>query len=137
MKFIQGHFNKKTGKSIVVLSDKYGKYVGQANLHPDDKKNANAYTGCSIAQARAYIKLLEKRRNRLKIKLEAIKNLIKDIEVNYHTPINFKLRRRFNIQIKNYNDEIENINNLIKDIQTNITTRIKIKDKINKKFNKK
>ena len=135
MKFIYGYFDKNTGKSTVILSDRYGEYIGQAKLHPNDKKYASEFTGCSIAQARAQIKMLQKRRNYLKIKLEAIKNLIKDIEINYPTPLDdYKLKRRFNLQIKNYTNEIVNINNSIKDIQIGIKKRIEIKDKLNKQL---
>ena len=55
MKFLYSHFNEETGKSIAVLSDKYGKYSGQAKLHPDDKDNASKFAGCRIAYKRALI----------------------------------------------------------------------------------
>ena len=79
MKFLRGRFNKETGVSIVTLSDRYGRYTGVAILHPDDKNNASEYTGCSIAEQRAWIQALQNRRRRTKIKLNTIKNLIKDI----------------------------------------------------------
>lgn len=136
MKFSYGDFNKETGISTVTLFDKYGIYTGLALLHPDDEKYPSEYTGCSIAEQRAWIKALQGRRSRAKIKLNAIKNLLKDIEINYHQPIDSKLLRRFSLKIRDYNNEIKDINNQIKEIRKNIKERIEIRDKIIKRGQK-
>lgn len=134
MKFLRGSFDKDTGVSTVTLFDKYGIYTGFALLHPDDRDNASEYAGCRIAEYRAWIRALQIKRHRTKIKLNAIKNLVKDIEINYHEPIDSKLSRRFFLKIRDYNNEIEDINNQINEIRTNIKKRIEYykKDKINK-----
>ena len=133
MRFSHGDFNKETGISTVTLFDKYGIYTGLAILHPDDKDNPSEFMGCSIAEQRAWIKALQNRRRRIKIKLDAIKNLIKDIEINYHDPIDPKLKRRFYLKIKDYNNEITYIEESIKQIKNEIKQRIDVRDKIIKK----
>ena len=114
MKFLYGYFDQNTGKSVVALADKYGRYIGQAKLHPDDKNNASQYMGCALAQQRAWIKGLKKRSSRIKIKINTIKIIIKDIELNIEN--NKEIIKRLNIQLKNYNNQINNINDQIKDL---------------------
>lgn len=128
MKFLYGYFNQDTGESVVTLADRYGTYTGQAKLHPDDKDNASQYMGCGLAQRRAWIKALQNRRRRIKIKIQAIKEIIVDIKVfaNDYVDIN----KRLKCKLKSYNKEIENIENLIKEIQNNINKRIEVRDNL-------
>lgn len=128
MKFLYGYFNQDTGESVVTLADRYGTYTGQAKLHPDDKDNASQYMGCGLAQRRAWIKALQNRRRRIKIKIQAIKEIIVDINVfaNDYADIN----KRLKCKLKSYNKEIENIENLIKEIQNNINKRIEVRDNL-------
>ena len=49
MKYLYGYFNSEKGKSIVALADKYGSYIGEAKVHPDDKDYASEFMGCSLA----------------------------------------------------------------------------------------
>ena len=49
MKFIKGEYSPETKISTVILQDKHGTYTGTAKLHPNDKKYASEFTGCSIA----------------------------------------------------------------------------------------
>lgn len=128
MKFLYGYFDQNTGKSVVLLADRYGKYIGQAKLHPDDKNHASQYMGCALAQQRAWIKGLKKRGSRIKIKINTIKSIIKDIELNIED--NKEIIKRLNIQLKNYNNQINDINNQIKEIEQNIKKRIQIREKI-------
>lgn len=137
MKFLYGYFNQNTGESNVALADRYGTYVGQAKLHPDDKINASEYMGCGLAQKRAWIKALKNRRRRTKIKLNTIKNLIKDIDQNCSNLTNLPaFKKRLNLKLKYYNKEIEDINNDIDEINKNIKKRIEIRNKILQKGQK-
>ena len=132
MKFLYGYFNEISGESIVGLADKYGTYIGEAKVHPDDKKNASKFTGCSIAENRALIKLLKKRLQREKIRLKTIENLYKDVSINCSDLIkeNPKLEKRFKIQIKNSNNTIKDIQKFIYDLNFEIFNRIKIREEI-------
>lgn len=134
MKFLYGYFDQKTGESVVGLADKYGTYTGQAKLHPEDKKYASKYTGCNIAQARAKIKALKSRRYRNKIKINTIKDIAQDIELN--TDNNSKVNKRLNIKLKNYNKEIKDIDKEIEEIKEHIRQRLEIRNKIIKKTKK-
>ena len=123
MKFLYGYFDQETGKSTVALADKYGTYIGQAQLHPNDKENASKYAGCSIAERRAQIKALRNKRRRIKIKIKTIKEILKDVE-----------NEKINIKLRYYTKELNNINEEIDQIRKNIQERIKIRnDIINKR----
>lgn len=130
MKFLYGYFNQNTGQSIVALADKYGQYIGQAKLHPDDRKYASKYTGCRIAEQRAYIKALKQKIRRKKIELNTLIELKKEIK-NYTTK---KTEKHIYLKIKKYTNDINYLKQIINQIEKEIKTSIKIRDNIiNKK----
>jgi hypothetical protein len=54
-------YDKESGLSTATLTDRGITAVGRAKLHPDDKRHGSELTGLSIAELRAYKKLVEKR----------------------------------------------------------------------------
>ena len=74
MKFQCNNFNPETGESVVILTNKYGTYVGTAKVHPDDKYKANEITGCVIAEERAWINSYKKEKARIKIALKTMQD---------------------------------------------------------------
>lgn len=138
MKILYGYFNQKTGESTVTLADKYGTYTGYAKLHPNDKANASRYTGCNIAEGRAWIKALKKQKYRETIKINTIKNLMKDININCNNLLqsNNQLNKRFNLQLKNHINNINTINDQIKFIKQQTQERLKIRNQILQQKNK-
>lgn len=131
MKFLYGYFDQETGKSQVGLADKYGKYVGYAYLHPDDKNNASKFMGCRLAQQRAWIKGLQTRRRIFKIKIQTIIEVYKDLQKN--CDISGEITQRFYYRIKCYDNEIKELEQQIQDIKDDIKKRIQIREKIIKK----
>lgn len=132
MKFLKGDFFKSSGVSYVTIADKYGKYTGYATLHDDDKEFASKFTGCRLAEQRAYIRLLEANIKRNKIMLKAIRDLKKDMELNCKD-INPAILRRINLKLRDYSKEIAYNKDKIAEIKTNIKKSIEIKDNINKR----
>jgi hypothetical protein len=57
----QFNYDKESGVSTAILTDRGITAVGRAKLHPDDRKHGSELTGLSIAELRAYKKLIEKR----------------------------------------------------------------------------
>ena len=131
MKFLYGYFDQETGKSQVGVADKYGKYVGYAYLHPDDKNNASKFMGCRLAQQRAWIKGLQTRRRIFKIKIQTIIEVYKDLQKN--CDISGEITQRFYYRIKCYDNEIKELEQQIQDIKDDIKKRIQIREKIIKK----
>ena len=132
MKFLRGDFLKHSGISYVTIADKYGRYTGYANLHENDREFASKFTGCRIAEQRAYIKLLHNNIKRAKIMLKVIRNLKKDIELNCKD-IDPSVLRRINLKLRDYSNEINYNKDKIAEIKTNIKKSIEIKDNINKR----
>lgn len=134
MKFLYGYFDQETGKSQVGLVDKYGRYIGYAYLHPDDKNNASRFMGCRLAQQRAWIKGLQTRRRVFKLKIQTIIEVYKDLQKN--CDISEKgITQRFYYRIKCYDNEIKELEQQIQDIKNDIKKRIQMRDKITKKNN--
>ena len=132
MKFLYGYFNQNTGKSVVALADKYGRYIGQAKLHPDDKNNASQYMGCALAQQRAWIKGLQTRRRIIKIKIQKINEIYKDLCENCQIA-ELNIQQKLYYKLKAYNDEIKELDQQIQEIKDDIKKRIQMRDKITKK----
>ncbi len=130
MKLLYGYFLEDTGQSLVALIDKNNKvYTGEARLHPDDKDFAKKYSGCDIAECRAWIKYLKDRRRIFKIKLDTIQKLKKDIEINCDlNNIDAKFLKRINLKIRDYMNEIKQINFQIEQFNQHIQDVIKSLD---------
>ena len=135
MKLIEADFNDKTGKSSVTLMDKNGYlYTGTSQLHDEDKNYVSKYLGCSIAEARAEIKWLKNCRRRTIIQKNTITNLIQDINsVTDYSTIDPKIRKRINLKLRDYNNQIKETDNTILLIERGIANIIKNIDKIKEK----
>jgi len=129
MKLLSGKYFENTGLSIVKLSDKYGEYIGYAQLHEDDRKFASKFTGCYIAERRAEIEALKNKIRRQKQMLKAVKNLKKDIETNVSI-VDPSIIRRINLKIRDYNNEINYAKEEIDFIKINMQEYFKLKEKI-------
>lgn len=129
MKFLYGYFHPETGESVVALADKYDIYIGEAKLHPDDKKYASELCGCRLAQGRAWLQALIKELRRKKIMLQTIKTLNKDIQLNCKN-IDPKIQRRINLKIRDYNKQISELKSDITKLKTAIIKDIEIRDEI-------
>lgn len=55
-------YDKNSGVATATLKDQKFVVTGKAKLHPDDKKYGNELTGLTIAEMRAYKKLVDKRK---------------------------------------------------------------------------
>lgn len=132
MKFLYGYFHPDTGESKVALANKSGTYIGRAKLHPDDERYASKYAGCRIAEGRAWMQYYKEEKRRSQERIELIKNLYKDIYRNC-SPITIKeIEQRFNIQLKYYENKIEESKQIIEEIQKELENSIKVRDSITK-----
>jgi len=58
IKFLDSHYDKYSGVSIVRVATRYGVYEGIAREHPEEKYHSKFF-GCMIAECRANIKALK------------------------------------------------------------------------------
>lgn len=124
-KLLYSDYDKPSGISTVVVSNKYGIFEGRATLHPEDKKYESSFFGCRIAEARCTIAILKEQRQQLKAQIKTLtdfeKNLKGQKQYNPHSFECRKLRKQIYILVK----EKEKIENRIEEI----TENIKIADK--------
>lgn len=130
MKLTYSFFNPKTGESVVTLTNRYGSYTGKAKLHPDDINNISKFTGCRLAERRAYIKYLQSERRRYKNSLKTIQNTFKDLQINCPDSIDEKIEKRINILIHYHTKNINEIDEAIDHIKNLIKEEIKVREKI-------
>lgn len=130
---IEGDYSPETKISTVVITDRYGRYIGKAKLHPDD--TPNEIIGCTIAEIRAEKARLRKRKSNINIRigtLEAAKN-----EFMSTLPMFFKEAMRFlDIKIKCYKKQLVDINKEIEYLDEQENKYIKTREYIKTKYKK-
>lgn len=122
----------ETGVSRCVIQNKYGKFSGYAYFNEnDDKDTFSQYAGIRYAEIRATIKFVKLRLKQEKIKLNTIKNLIKDIEYNCpEAKENNKLMRRINLKLRDYSQSVAAWENLHDYLLTSVDRQAEERDKI-------
>ena len=76
---IDFNYNDETGYTKATLTTKYGTFIGEAQIHPDDPFTPSYSVGMRIAEARAYINLYNKCIADKKIEIKGIKRLLNAI----------------------------------------------------------
>jgi hypothetical protein len=78
-KLLVADFNKETGESIVIISNKHGEFTGFAHMHPEDAPYISNLVGCRYAEARAHIACIQHQKNILNHKIKALQDFEKTI----------------------------------------------------------
>lgn len=135
MKFLYSYFFPQTGESVVALQDRYGVYLGEAKLHPDDVLYGSEYAGCRLAEQRAWLKYYKKKLSRLKIRRDTIKSLEQEIISNCYykespPPTAKQINHRIDCAYKSYDLQIKQIEQEIDILNQTIKNGINIRDKI-------
>lgn len=137
MKFISSSYDPNTGKSEVVMQHFGIKFIGIAQIHPDDWENASSYEGCFIAENRAIILALKYERHLAKKKSDEAIDLLKACEhytkFDKDSPTAKVLYRQVNRRIKRVNDITDKINNIYKAIEMHTHARSTVLKAIKRK----
>lgn len=137
MKFISSSYDPNTGKSEVVMQHLGIKFIGTAQIHPDDWENASSYEGCFIAESRAIITALKWERKLAKTKADEAIDLLKACEsyknFDKENPTAKVLYRQINRRIKKVNDITDKINNIYKSIEMHTHARVTVLRAIKRK----
>ena len=129
-KLLSAEFDKKTGVSTVVIDTDYGKFVGTAKLHPDDKEFASNYTGCYLAELRANRKYIKAQKENIETQYKILTILYKDM-LN-HKDCNVKSMEMRNLRRFIYLLQKEIF--LLKQTEERIEQALKRKDSFMDKF---
>ncbi len=96
-KLIYANYFPETGESEVVIENKRGMFVGQAQCHPEEEAPSD-YAGCRYAEARAHIAATQYEKKILNYKIEELENFEKILkslkDYNPHCLEARRLRRR-------------------------------------------
>lgn len=128
-KVINEIYDKNTGYSEVTIQNKYGRFTGTAQCHPNDLKSYSAYTGARYAEIRATCNYAKFRYNQEKIKLKAIKDFKKQL-LNNNIFIDKKIERQLNLKIRDYTQSTSDWENLYKYLNRRIPELDKEREKI-------
>ncbi len=97
------------------------KFVGIADIHPDDIENASEIAGCTLAELRATVKALKYERTIAKQRSDEALDFVKSCEkyTNFDPESNTAkvLYRQLNRRIKRVNDLTDQINELLEQIK--------------------
>ena len=123
-KIIASRTDEESGFSSITIQNKYGKFFGWSQCHPEDMNNFSVYAGERYAQIRAAAEFAKFRYKQEKIKLQTIQNLIKDIEYDPGLSMAYlpsKVRRKINIKLRDYTQSVEDWKNLYSYLKEDIT----------------
>ena len=103
---------------------------GEARCHPDDKQYQSMLTGSFLAEIRAKIDILRKKRDfDLKPGLLALEHLKSTMTLSKHfNPKSYEIKRLYK-EIKNKQDEINEVNTVIKELKQIIITYLDEQDR--------
>ena len=130
-------FDRETGISEVTIRTDYGEFTGTAKMHPDDTPYASEFTGCGLAERRAYKKYIKARIRECNAQIKILKHLADtykymcnpdelDNKKLYWKPFDF---------IENLRQEITVWKEEMQMVDRDIAESIKIRDKITKRLN--
>ena len=127
MKFISSSYNPETGISTVVMQHLGIKFIGTAQLHPDDRDHASHFEGCWLAEQRAIILALKYERYMAKKKSDEAIDFLKSCECysnfDKDSPTAKSIYRQVNRRIKKVNDITDKINETLKCIELHQNSR--------------
>lgn len=137
-KIIKSFFDPEFGYSYVEVQNKYGIFKGHASCSEEDLPNFSEFAGERYALLRAEKQFAKLRLRQEKIKLQTIKNLIKDISNN----IDFikeddPIMRKINLKLRDYTQSVSDWENLYNYYEPEIKHQDSLRQQILSKVKKK
>ena len=106
-------YDKDIKKAWVSIKTKYGLFLGVCKAHPEDYDIASEFTGCEIAERKAYMKALKAHCKAISMEIKTLEDLHKRIscckDFNYNS---FEARQIRKI-IYEKKEELSSYNNII------------------------
>lgn len=112
-KILKTFFDRDTGYTYVRVQNKYGIFHGHSLCSEEDLPNFSEFAGERYALLRAEKEFAKLRLKQEKIKLQTIKNLIKDISnsvdfIREDDPV----MRKINLKLRDYSQSVSDWENL-------------------------
>ena len=136
-KIIYSHLDKKSGESVVIIQNKYGKFYGYAQCSPEDMENYSQFAGERYATLRAYKSFAKFRLKQEKIKLKTIENLIKDIKYDSRPfDILSPAVKKILLKLRDYKQSVEDWENIYNFYEQEIKKQDEERQTLLKKYKK-
>lgn len=116
IKVLDANYNAETGISVVTIDTPYGKFFGKTKVHPEDEDIKSVFRGCRYAEMRAIAKYGKERSKKIKVELNALENLVKNMEKLKDYDKDSRearfVRKQYYIKRKEYKDLLNEIDRL-------------------------
>lgn len=127
MKFISSSYDEESGLARVTMQHLGQKFLGTAQVHPDEKDKGSEYAGCYYAEIRATIRALKYEKNIISYEYNVLKRTIKSCECykkfNNEEGSAKVLYRQINRKKKRIDDITKEIDEYKKELQRAISNR--------------
>ena len=139
MKLLESKYYPNKGFSIVTLKHNGKTYTGNASYNEEEGKNPpNSFFGQRLAEKRAMIEYWKDKRNINRIKEQALKSLLKDLEPHIQDGVLEEglyeiILEKLEQHIKYYNKEVKDCKKQIDYLKREIKESLKIREQL---FNK-
>ena len=139
MKLLESKYYPNKGFSIVTLKHNGKTYTGNASYNEEEEKHPpNSFFGQRLAEKRAMIEYWKDKRNINRIKEQALKSLLKDLEPHIQDGVLEEglyeiILEKLEQHIKYYNKEVKDCKKQIDYLKREIKESLKIREQL---FNK-
>lgn len=135
MKLLESNYYPD-GFSNVILEHQGKQYEGESFYNKEEKHPPSPFFGQRLAENRAMIKYWKERRDINRIKEQALKSLLKDLEPYIQDDVEEIILKKLKQHIKYYNKEVKDckqqINYLKCEIKESLKIRKQLLDKVTK-----
>ena len=135
MKILESNYYPD-GFSNVILEHQGKQYEGESFYSKEEKHPPSPFFGQRLAENRAMIKYWKERRDINRIKEQALKSLLKDLEPHIQDDVEEIILKKLKQHIKYYNKEVKDckqqINYLKCEIKESLKIRKQLLDKVTK-----
>lgn len=135
MKILESNYYPD-GFSNVILEHQGKQYEGESFYNKEEKHPPSPFFGQRLAENRAMIKYWKEKRDINRIKEQALKSLLKDLEPHIQDGVEEIILKKLKQHIKYYNKEVKDckqqINYLKCEIKESLKIRKQLLDKVTK-----
>ena len=127
-------FNKETGESTYIYTYKEYTFIGKSQCHEDDMDMCSELVGLQLAEIRAFFKYLKIRRKELKLKLDALEGVYKNMSTSKDFNERSKATQKLILAINETRLELEDCKDGIENIPDFVEKNIQARDAMYKKM---
>lgn len=129
-------YDTENKQAWIGIKTKYGTFIGTCKAHPEDYDIASEFTGCEIAERKAYIKALKAHCRFISAEIKTLENLYKRLMCYKDFDYKSFEARQIRKVIYEKREELTSYKNIIEGYKTRIETYLQTKRKQIEKIKK-